>query len=113
MKLITKYFNFIKDGTKRIELRLNDEKRRNFKIGDKIIFTEINEIPKTIETKIVDLYYEDNFEKLIDRFDMQVLASKDTTKEELLNVLNEIYTKGEQREYGVVGIKIELIENKD
>lgn len=28
MKLQPEYFNYVKNGTKRIELRLNDEKRR-------------------------------------------------------------------------------------
>ena len=37
MKLMTKYFDYIKFGSKRIELRLNDEKRKNIKIGDEII----------------------------------------------------------------------------
>ena len=38
MKLNEKYFEYIKRGTKRIELRLNDEKRKLIKIGDKIRF---------------------------------------------------------------------------
>ena len=36
MKLQPKYFNFILNGTKRIEIRLFDEKRKQIKIGDKI-----------------------------------------------------------------------------
>ena len=38
MKLMPKYFECIKSGTKRIELRLNDEKRKNIAIGDEIVF---------------------------------------------------------------------------
>ena len=38
MKLQPEYFNFILNGTKRIEIRLNDEKRQNIKLGDKIKF---------------------------------------------------------------------------
>ena len=34
MKLMTKYFDYIKYGSKRIELRLNDEKRKNIKINE-------------------------------------------------------------------------------
>ena len=41
MKLRSKYFECIKTGTKRIELRLNDEKRSKIKIGDEIIFEEL------------------------------------------------------------------------
>ena len=39
MGLQAKYFDFIKNGTKRIDLRLFDEKRRGIKIGDIIEFT--------------------------------------------------------------------------
>lgn len=34
MNLQPKYFDFIKDGTKRIELRLYDEKRQLIRLGD-------------------------------------------------------------------------------
>mgnify|MGYP001642373722 CR=1 FL=1 len=38
MKLQAEYYNFILNGTKRIEIRLNDEKRQKIKIGDSIKF---------------------------------------------------------------------------
>ena len=38
MKLQPKYYNFILNGTKRIEIRLFDEKRQQIKIGDTIKF---------------------------------------------------------------------------
>ena len=40
MNLQPKYYDFIKDGTKRIELRLYDEKRQSIQIGDIIEFTK-------------------------------------------------------------------------
>lgn len=36
MKLQEKYYDFIINGTKRIEIRLNDEKRQTIKLGDTI-----------------------------------------------------------------------------
>ena len=41
MKLNNEPFNLIKNGTKTVELRLNDEKRKLLNIGDKIEFTNI------------------------------------------------------------------------
>lgn len=38
MKLQPKYYDFILNGTKKIEIRLDDEKRRKIKICDKIVF---------------------------------------------------------------------------
>ena len=109
MKLRTRYFDYIKSGSKRIEVRLNDEKRKEIKIGDEIIFEELTEKPRYLKTKVVDLYYEDNFCNLLDAYDIKLFASKKTTKEELLDVLNEIYSIEKQTKYGVVGIRIEII----
>ena len=38
MKLQPEYYNFILNGTKRIEIRLYDEKRQSIKLGDTIKF---------------------------------------------------------------------------
>lgn len=48
LKLKPKYFNYIKNGTKRIELRLYDEKRQTINIGDTIIFQREPELGVTI-----------------------------------------------------------------
>ena len=40
LKLKSEYYNYIKIGTKRIELRLNDEKRKKIKINDVIEFID-------------------------------------------------------------------------
>ena len=37
-----------------------------------------------------------------------LLADKSMTKEELLDVLGEFYTKEKQEEFGVLGIRIKL-----
>lgn len=39
MRLNNEPFNKIKEGTKTVELRLLDEKRKTLRVGDKIIFT--------------------------------------------------------------------------
>ena len=55
MKLQPKFFDFIKSGTKRIELRLYDEKRRNIELGDKIIFKKEPKLEEVVETTVVGL----------------------------------------------------------
>lgn len=44
MKLNESPFERIKDGTKTIEFRLYDEKRRQIKIGDQIEFSKLPEL---------------------------------------------------------------------
>ncbi|MBF1002943.1 MAG: ASCH domain-containing protein [Candidatus Nanogingivalaceae bacterium] len=105
MNLQDKYFDFIKNGTKRIELRLNDEKRQQIKIGDSIEFS--NEKDKFIAKVIGLLEYQD-FKTLFNDFGIEILADKTMTKEELLGVLSEFYTPEKQEKFGVLGIRVEL-----
>ena len=49
MKLQPEYYNFILNGTKRIEIRLFDEKRQQIKIGDTIKFLKEPELNESFE----------------------------------------------------------------
>ena len=109
MKLQPKYYDFILNGTKRIEIRLFDEKRQQIKIGDTIKFLKEPELIESFNVKVVDLLRYNNFEEMFKDFDISVLADKSMTKEELISVLEEFYTKEKQEQYGVLGIKIELM----
>ena len=110
MKLQPKYFDYIQNGTKRIELRLNDEKRSIIQLGDEIEFLKEPELKENIRVRVLGLLRYQSFADLFKDFDISVLADKTMTKEELLNVLQEFYTIEKQKEYGVLGIRIEKIQ---
>ena len=42
-------------------------------------------------------------------YDISTLADQSMTKEELISVLEQFYTKEKQKKYGVLGIRIDLI----
>ena len=109
MKVISKYFDCINNGTKKIEIRLNDEKRKNIKIGDEIVFEDLDNQERKVKVKVTNLYYKDTFNDLLNKFDVSIFGDSNTTKEELLDTLNKIYSKEEQEKYGIVGIGIEKI----
>ena len=109
MKLQPEYYNFILNGTKRIEIRLFDEKRQKIKIGDTIKFLKEPELTESFNAKVVDLLRYNSFEDMFKDYDISVLADESMTKEELIGVLEQFYTKEKQEMYGVLGIKIELI----
>ena len=110
MKLRPKYYDFILNGTKRIEIRLNDEKRQKISLGDKIRFhKEPSALEEYFDTKVIGLLRYNTFEELFKDHDITLLADKSLTKEELLKVLEEFYPKEEQAKYGVLGIRIELL----
>ena len=110
LKLQPEYFNYIQNGTKRIELRLYDEKRQKIQIGDSIIFKKEPDLDVSMEVKVVGLIRYDTFDKLIQDFDIKLLADSSMSKEELLNALQEFYTQDMQKQYGVIGIRIEMLE---
>lgn len=73
MKLQPKYYNFIINGTKRIEIRLKDEKRKKIKIGDTIKFLNEQELNKSFDAKVVELLKYKSFGDLFKDFDISVL----------------------------------------
>ena len=107
MNLRPKYFDFIKDGTKRIELRLYDEKRRSIQLGDIIEFAKSDD--EKFKAEVVGLLRYNSFAELFEDFDISILADSSMTKQELLEVLGEFYSEEKQAEFGVIGIRIKLI----
>lgn len=109
MKLQPEYYNFILNGTKRIEIRLFDEKRQQIKIGDTIKILKEPELNESFNAKVIGLLRYNTFEDMFKDFDISVLSDSSMTKEELIVVLEQFYTKEKQKQYGVLGIRIELI----
>ena len=108
MELQDKYFNYMLYGSKRIELRLFDEKRRKIQLGDIITITNaIND--KVFDVRVVGLLQYKTFEDLFNDYSIDILADKEMTKEELLNELEKFYSIDKQKEYNVLGIRIELV----
>ena len=93
MKLQPEYFNFILNGTKRIEIRLNDEKRQNIKLGDKIKFLKEPDLNESFEAQVIGLLRYNSFEEMFKDYDISILSDKSMTKEELISVLEQFYTK--------------------
>ena len=109
MKLQPEYYNFILNGTKRIEIRLYDEKRQSIKLGDTIKFLKEPELSESFNAKVTGLLRYNSFKDMFKDFDISILSDKSMTKEELIKVLEQFYTK-EKQEHGVLGIRIELID---
>ena len=109
LKLQPEFYNYILNGTKRIEIRLFDEKRKLIKVGDIIKFLKEPELNESFNAKVVGLLMYNSFEDMLKDFDISILSDKSMTKEELIAALEQFYTKEKQDEYGVLGIRIELL----
>ena len=105
MRLQEKYFNLINSGTKTIELRLRDEKRRLIHIGDEIEFSQINNPTQKCLKKVKALYGAQDFEQLCEQIDIAKTGFE--TVAELILVLAEFYPVAKQIQYGVLAIELE------
>ena len=108
MFLKEKPFYAIKDGSKDIELGLNDDKRRKIKIGDTIEFT-LNDSDEKVGVVVLDLYHYDSFENVYKEFDKVRLGYREDENSSYKD-MEQYYSCDDIKEHGVVAIKIMLIE---
>lgn len=106
MKLKESSFERIKNGTKIIEFRLYDEKRRKIKIGDEIKFYKLPDLQEQLVVEVLDIYRDDTFERLFSK-----IYTDRTEIEKKVKSMNQYYSHEQEKEYGVVGIKIKVLKN--
>lgn len=108
MRLATEYFEKIKSGTKIIECRLYDEKRKELQIGDTIEFSDAHNEQNKMASKIIALHQFPSFYELLDHFPIASFGGEN--KEQFLSVLKKFYSDEDEKKYGVIGIEIKLIK---
>lgn len=104
MKLLEKPWNNIANGTKKIEFRLYDDKRKNIKIGDTIIFSKLPDLKEQITVEVLDLYLYPTFKELL-----IFLGYSGDELDKKMRGIYSIYTKEQERTYGVLGIKMKKL----
>lgn len=108
MKLNNGPYVNIKNGTKTIELRLNDEKRQLLKIKDLIEFTNRETLEQML-VEIQNLYHYPSFDELYKHFDKVSMGYKENDIADPKD-MEKYYSKEEQEKYGVLGIEIKKIK---
>lgn len=113
MGLQKSYFMAISNGTKKYELRLNDEKRKIIHKNDIITFLMEPDRIDSVDTIVTDLIYFDSFQDVLDKINIKLLAPN-KSREGLLDDLNRYYSIDKQKKYGVVAIEVssDLIKEK-
>lgn len=110
MKLNPKPFNMIKLGQKTIELRLNDEKRKNIKARDIIEFSNCKDFDKKLLTKVIDIYKFNTFDELYRKLPLEKCGYlQEELKSADASDMLKYYSLEEQSKYGVLGIELEVI----
>lgn len=100
-------FEIVKNGTKTVEVRLYDEKRRKLKVGDTLVFLKRPDDIEQIKTTITKLDTYKNFKELVNNYDIKDLYLESYTKEMFLDELKRFYSEEDQEKYGVLAITFE------
>ena len=123
MNLVPSAFAKIADGSKTIELRLNDEKRQRINVGDKIIFN-LSSTYDIIIAHVKNLYKFSDFEGLYKALPLENCGYGKAELDFANHTdMEQYYTKEQIKKYGVLGIELcevysicnvkEEIENAD
>jgi len=108
MRLAKEPFEKIKNGTKVIESRLFDDKRKLIKPGDEIIFRLADDASQEVLTRVTTIYRYDTFKELMTNFPAALFGG--TSTEELLTDIRRFYSEDEEQKFSVVGIRIDPIQ---
>ena len=100
----------IRTGNKTIELRLNDEKRKQISVGDTIEFINTEDSNDTLRVKVVDLFLFSSFAELYDNLPLLNCGyNEDNINTASPDDMEMYYSREKQNKYGVVGIEISLL----
>lgn len=101
-------FDIVKNKSKNVEIRVNDEKRRKLSVGDKLVFLKRPDDIESITGTVIKLVYFNSFLEVVDNYSMERIYLKDSTKEEFVNLMKKFYDDELVNEYGIVAIEFVL-----
>ena len=104
-------FDIVLQGDKDVEIRVNDEKRRQLKVGDTLLFLKRPDDLEQLRAKITNLVYFKDFLEVVEYYEMKRIYLEETTKEEYLSIMKQFYSDDDVHKYGVVGIEFEQVKN--
>ncbi len=107
MKLQQNPFDMIRSGCKTIEIRLNDEKRQQVRVGDTIEFSLIDDPTQHINAVVEGLHHFATFKDLCYAFSPHEYGSE---RAEEYSFMYQYYSKEDEVKYGVLGIRVKCVE---
>ena len=111
MKLNSSAFDRMKNGIKKREYRVNDEKRRKVKRGDIITFKKLPDLDEELEMIVTNVEIFNNFTDAVTPYFITDFSDRYETIEELVESFYSrgYYDKDEVEKYGAVVFTLERI----
>ena len=109
MKLKPEFFDQVKSGKKIYEIRLHDEKRQKIGVGDNIIFKKEPELIDGVIVRVVDVKRFNSFEDMARTLSLSSIGFDNKNATQVARFYRTIYSKEDEKNYGVVAFKMELV----
>lgn len=109
MKLNPEEFDNIKFNNKIIEVRLNDEKRKQIKNGDEIVFYKFPELKDEVHVKVKMIHKFLTFKEVYSKFPPSYFGYDNLYIDQMVSKIYSIYSLKQEEQYGVVAITFEAI----
>lgn len=109
MGLYEEYFEAIREGKKKVEVRLNDEKRRELKVGHIIEFTKLPAQDETIKVEVSELEEYSTFQAMYEDIPFTAFGCEGWSMAEMLKGTYEIYSAKQETTWGTLAIGIRLL----
>jgi ASC-1-like (ASCH) protein len=104
----TPWLDWIEQGIKIYEGRVNRGKYKNFKNGDIMVLLDLK-TNKKVKVKITLLEYFENFGEAFDILGTKLVPIKDIDKEQVVKLYSQYYSDEDIKKYGVVCIGVQVI----
>ncbi len=108
MRLNEEPFNLIKNDIKKVEYRLNDEKRKNIQIGDTITFYKRPLENESINVEVTDIkHYKSLYDMYLDTFNLYLKDIYQNVNEAV--AATPYYTEEDINKYGCLALFIKKL----
>ena len=111
MHLDPRFFDLMKTGSKKVELRFADEKRNAIKEGDIIYFIKNSHTQTILKTKVTTIERFDSLEDAFDKLDHASIGFRDAGILTFMEKMYEFYPEDNKQDRNVVAIHITPIED--
>ena len=103
-------FLLIKEGRKDIELRVNDHKRQKIQVSDLIFFHSLENEYDVIKCQVKAIHHFNDFKQLYENLPLDRCGYEDIASASYKDMY-EYYSEEKIREFGVIGIEIEKLDD--
>ena len=113
MLIKPEYFELVKAGIKKYEVRTNDDRRKNMHVGDYIKLIKEPELEETLMLEIVNKIEFPNFTVLYDSLPKKDVGFEGRTTESIVSELRRFYSEEVENSLGTVAIEVAVVPELD